>query len=334
MLLSTILSKFWAVFLLSASLFWLSAANPYAEPFALLVPTDAKRLVSVRESGRHRDTKAIPDLIAVLTEQPPVNTDLALTAIHSLAQLGAEEALPDIDTFMANQKIPGTSFPDVDTVNYIKAARARLVAEASVSDLKKEPQKTNAKVVRLCQELGLSVVGINKVAAINKVQQTPWNHPPIPVEVYAMREIADIVYHSPIADLKGIPIAGSLELKSDYPSQLKIQLVGLSEAKRIDWLINDLSHKKALTEKEDYEFQLTKEFGTSAGKATLELLTRMDNHRDEYKGQEAGFLAMIHILYTLSYQTSQVQEHFQNDPDPSISEAARMGVSTTNVPGY
>jgi hypothetical protein len=52
--------------LLSAGLFWLLAATHSQEPFGLLVPPDAKRLVSVRDMGCHRDPKAVPDLIAVL----------------------------------------------------------------------------------------------------------------------------------------------------------------------------------------------------------------------------------------------------------------------------
>jgi hypothetical protein len=328
---------YWSLLSLCSVLFWLTAAKPYAEPFGLFPPpTDHKRLVSVRESGRLHDTKAIPGLIAVLTEKPQVNTDLALTAIHSLAQLGAEEALPDIDTYAASLKDPKMQgFYNDQAGNYILVARARLVAEASVTDIRTQPEMTNAKVLRLYQELNLSVTGINKGVAVYKAQYPgPWHNPPLPVEIYAMREIADIVYHSSVADLKGIPIAGSLELKSDYPSQLKIQLVGLSEAKRIDWLINDLSHKKALTSDEDYEIQLVEEFGTSAGKAAFAMLTHMDSHREEYKGHEGGFLGMIHIVYEVEYQVSQVQEHFQHDPHPSISNAAHMGVSAEYVPGY
>jgi hypothetical protein len=64
--------------------------------------------------------------------------------------MGAEEALPDIEAYEAAQKVPGTNLPEEHTVNYIKAACARLVAEASVSDIPTEPQKTNAKVKRLC----------------------------------------------------------------------------------------------------------------------------------------------------------------------------------------
>ena len=207
------------------------------------------------------------------------------------------------------------------------------MAEAGAANLQTEPQKTNAKVMRLCQELALSATDINKAAAVYKAQHlTPWHNPPIPVEVYAMREIADIVYHNSVSDLKGIPIASSLEMNSDYPTQLKMQLVGLSQTKRIDWLINDLSHKKAPTPDQEFEVQLTEEYGTPAGKAAVAMLARMDNHRDEYKA--GGFDAMIHIVYETGYQTSQVQEHYWNDPDPSVSNAARMGVSMRIMPGY
>jgi hypothetical protein len=58
----------WSLLLLSAILFGLAAAKLSAEPFGPFPePTDHKRLASVRESGRHRDTKAVPGLIAVLT---------------------------------------------------------------------------------------------------------------------------------------------------------------------------------------------------------------------------------------------------------------------------
>ncbi len=147
-----------------------------------------------------------------------------------------------------------------------------------------------------------------------------------------MREIADIVYHSPVHDLKGIPIASSLEVKSDYPTQLKMQLVGLSEAKRIDWIINDLAHKKALTPNQEFEIQLAEEYGASAGKAALALLVRMDSHREEYKS--AGFDAMIRIVYGSGYQASQVQEHFLNDPDPNVANSAYVGISGTGIVGY
>jgi hypothetical protein len=325
---------YWSLLSLCSVLFWLTAAKPYAEPFALLVPTDKKRLMSVRDMGRHRVAIAIPDLIAVLTEQPPVNTDLAITAIHSLAQMGAEEALPALDNYVALQTDTAVhQFPDVGLLNFIKAARARLVAEESARNFKTEPQKTNAKVVSLCQELGLSVAGINKAATTYKAQYPgPWHNPPLPVGVYAMREIADIVYDSPVHDLKSVPVANALEGKSDYPSQLKLQLVGLAEAQRIEWLINDLAHKKALTPDQEYELQLVEAYGIPAGNAAVGMLARMDNHRDEYKG--GGFDALIHVVYETGYQAAQVQEHYRDDPDPSVSDSARTGVSMRIMPGY
>lgn len=322
----------WGLLLLLAGLLWLSAARPYAEPFGLPIPLDKKRLASVREKGRQHDQKAAPGLVAVLTEVPAANTDLGLAAIHSLAQLGAEEALPDIDAYAAAQKVPGINFPDERTVNYIKVARARLVAEAGARDLKDEPQKTAAKIAHLCQELDLSVAEINKAAAVNQARQTPFSHPPVSVEVYAMREIADIVYDSPVCDTKSLPIAGSLEVKSDYPTQLKMQLVGLSAPGRIKWLLNDLAHKKALTPNSDYEIQLAEDFGIPAGKAAVALLAQMDGHRDEYK--PGGFDALIRIVYASGYQDAQVQEHFLNDPDPSIAHSAYVGINGTGIVGY
>jgi hypothetical protein len=201
--------------------------------------------------------------------------------------MGAEEALPDIEAYEAAQKVPGTNLPEEHTVNYIKAACARLVAEASVSDIPTEPQKTNAKVKRLCQELGLSVADINKAATINKAQQEGFNKPPILVEVYALREIADILYGSTLSNAKSVSNINGLDFNLDYPSWLKMKLIGLSSAKRIEWLINDLSHKKALTEKEDYEIQLavnvrqsgfctTRAYGRAARRVQVRRVRRND----------------------------------------------------------
>ena len=287
----------------------------------------------MREKGQQRNRQAIPDLIAVLTEQPAVPTDLGLTAIHSLAQMGAEDALPTIDDHAASQRGPvALEFPNERVVNYIKVARARLVAEASVTDMKEEPQKTTTKVARLCQELSLSVADINKATGVNKVQQTPFNHPPTPIAVYAMREIADILYDSPLRDYKNIPIANGLDVASDYPTQLKMQLVKLSQADRINWLVNDLAHKKVVADNEGFEIQLAEDYGVSAGKVALTLPAQMDSHRDEYKS--AGFDAMIRIVYGSGYQASQVQEHFLNDADPNVVNSAYVCISGTGIVGY
>ena len=64
------------------------------------------------------------------------------------------------------------------------------------------------------------------------------------------------------------------------------------------------------------------------------LLHHRPQHRLHGVEHWSGFDAIIHITYATGYQENQVREHFQNDLDRNVAEAARVGVSVKGVPAY
>lgn len=297
-----------------------------AEPFGLPKSRDANQITASRDAGKRGDQQSVPELIAVLKQVPQVHTDAVLTAVHSLAQLGAAEALPDIDTIAATEK-------DVSVLNYIKVAEARLFAERTLGSSPSDPAKTAMKLRVFCQNLNLSAARLNTVAASYKASQGPWQHPPVPVEVYALREVADILYDNHFSDYKRLPIIGALDFSADYPSALKINLINLSRTARIDWIINDLANKKALTPEDDYDLQLARDEGGDAAQAAVTKLIAMDRNRARYAA--AGFDALIGVVDGTDKALRRIiRERFRGDSDPVIASAAQIGGPGGGAAGY
>lgn len=168
---------------------------------------DLVQLEKFRKAGLTEDRSGVSAMIESLhSEDLPART---LTALHALAQLGEDRALPDIQSFIEN-------VASTDQRNFARAAKARLVAEKygrSIADVK---IRRTAKATRFFQDLGMSPAELNAdlvsyhaslrpiPVGVHRYSYSTGSIPP-PAGVYAMRELADMLYRDGYPDYRELP---------------------------------------------------------------------------------------------------------------------------------
>ena len=226
--------------------------------------------------------------------------------MHALAQLGATEALPAFDL--------ATQSKSVDP-NYLKAMRQRLLAENLAAKTLVEPNRAATKITAFYRGLNLSPSDMN-TANSNVAPLVAGKS--IPPEVLATREIADMVYHGNYADYASLDGLAQISNTSDMPSALKLRLAPLSQAVRVQTLIDDLAQSQTLGMKQRYEMQLADDQGTLASHIAVVKLQEMDQHREVYPKE--GFDAIFSVLSGAGDATqAKLVEHYTHDQNGYIA---------------
>lgn len=267
--------------------------------------TQEEELVQFRQAGLHGDRSLIPVMIEALKNPP--HSDYLQTSLLSLAQMGATEAMPAIDSVIQDNK-------DENVVNFAKTARARLVAEDSVKGIKDPQAQSTAEVKRFYQELGVTSAGLNTgVAAYKEMLRqkraslviTMDADPPIaPVELYAMRELADMTYQSPYRAFATLSDVAAVDFSSDAGSALKIRLSSLAHDQRVTTMLlemttpgRDLRQTASAASAEMAkagvgsleEAQLLADEGMAVILAVKSQQREIRSHPERYRGHAGGF---------------------------------------------
>ena len=155
----------------------------------------------MRRAGLQFDRSQIQTLTGIVQEKPTPSRFLMETTLHSLARMGATDALPAVDALIqGGGGTGGNDAVDPNVVNAARAARARSVAEAAYPDAGAAGQM-QAKLARFYAELGETPASLNAamLAYMNGPAKNvgPGISPKYPVELYALRELADMAYSSP-----------------------------------------------------------------------------------------------------------------------------------------
>ncbi|MGI4791419.1 MAG: hypothetical protein ACRYFS_21535 [Janthinobacterium lividum] len=265
----------------------LSCLLPIAQAQGLPRPDvrggNAQRLTDITAAGLNHDMSQTNAIVLVLTNPP--HPDFKKAALLALARLGAVEAEPTINSVIAGN--------DIDTSNYAKAALARLIAE-NTGQGQSESVAATAKIAALLQASGLTVTEINMTVA-NHYKNGGGSDGPQPIEIYALREVADMIYQDTNMDFTKVPAVSQLKFEQDYPALLKIKLSSLATNERIETIISDLADKKTLTTKDYYEMQLGVNYGLPASQAAAAQLHKMSTAGIQYSPQ--GFTALLQILH-------------------------------------
>ena len=298
---------------------------------------DEERLRSARQAGLRADRTHVPDLIAILQEKPTPTRFLMETTLHSLAQLGATDALPALNALTQSGKgQDGKGLVEPNVVNAARAARARLVAEAAAGPDTGSPVQAQAKLDHFYSELGETPTDLNAaLQAYTKEAAKPGGAdiaPKYPVELYAVRQLADIAYRSAYKGFTNLPGMSQVNFALDARSALKVRLAPLSDAERASWLVQDLSTKAVVTDPEQAEIQLAGELGTTASAIAGAKLQEMDQNHTKYG--RAAFNALFGVLSVSGGPERILLKHFESDPNPFIAEYARNGGTSEFIAGY
>lgn len=297
-------------------------AHSNGAPTPVVSPEDAKQIAAMRAAGLHGDPTYIGSMIKVLTNPP--HPDYRKTALHALARLGAVEALPNIDATILNG--------DADAKSYARVARARLVAEDEAKNVA-NIAKASVKLNRFYHELGLTPNQVNE-AVLQHYVKGGTSDGPQPVEVYAMREIADMMYQGPLKDFMALPMASQVGFQNDYPSELKVSLASLNSSERIQKLVQRLANKSTLGTDDYYDIQLAVDEGISASQVVATQLHIMDANRSQYTLE--GFTALLQVLHGIGdKEQAPLFAHFMAVANVEFMYPdVKKGVPQQVVPGY
>jgi hypothetical protein len=298
---------------------------------------DEIRLKSTRQVGLEMEQTRIPDLIAILQENPTPTRFLMETTLLSVAQLGATKALPAINALAQSDKNQNSKvLVNPNIVHAAIAARARLIAEADSGPDDGSLTQAQAKLNIFYSELGETPADLNAaLLTYNKEAAKPNGAdvaPSYPTELYAVRMLADMAYRSAFKGFTKLPGMAEVDFSQDPRSALKVRLAPLSDSERAAWLVEDLSHKTALTETEDAEIQLAGELGTLASAAAASKLQEMERDHAEYG--RAAFNALFGALTVSGGSQKMLLKHFEKDPNPFIAEYAQNGGANNFIAGY
>ncbi len=293
-------------------------------PDPVVTPHDAAQIAQLRAAGLRRES-AVPVLIAALNNPP--HPDYKKTALHSLARLGATDALSAIDNLIKTG--------DADTANYAEVAKARLITEDAAKS-SASTMETAKNVDQFCQELGETPDQINSAVAMH-YQSGGGSTGPQTKEVYALREIADMMYTNAKdygTTCTNPPGFKTTDFLRDQPSFLKVRLAALPPQARLSYLIQDLSQKKALGMNDYFEMQLAADEGLPASRAAAAQLTKMEANKIQFTTE--GFVALLQVIHGVGDRTqapifarlmAQANVEFMY-PD------VKNGIPEQIVPGY
>lgn len=152
---------------------------------------DARNIGRLHQAGLKGDRSQVPQLIAALKNPP--HPDYRYVALHALAQIGATEALPQFEALRPKTIM----LPSADSglSNYAEAARARLLAESSTQAISNPNQRAHANLQKFLAEVSLDVAGLN--VPLTEQERFGMNREgSVPLRLYALREVADMIYQS------------------------------------------------------------------------------------------------------------------------------------------
>lgn len=297
-------------------------------------PQDTVTIASMRQSGIRKDSSKVSFLMK-MAMQPPQQA-YAYTAMQALSQIGNIKTLPTFNNYISS---PHTQSGENDLRNFARAARARLLAEDATRTIADSRQQAAVKVNKFYSEIGINADGLNAALIAYKFPQpmrdaqgrafhTVSSDTSVhPLGVYAIRQLADMVYQGNYQDYATLPGISRIDFQDDYPSALKIRLAVLPKQQRLQTLITELSHSTVGKEERNYDLQLAINEGFVASRAAAEELKRMDEDRAAYNqvSHHSGFVSMFYIIAGVGDQEQlPLIEHFTYDSDTWVSHYAKI----------
>ena len=159
-----------------------------------------------------------------------------------------------------------------------------------------------------------------------------------PVALYALRQLADMVYHGEFARYAALPDVVLTHFREDYGSALKMRLAPLSRPERLQTLIEELAHRQVLRGESYHDMQLAANEGEAAGQLITAKLEQMEANPEEYA--DVGFSALFRVLGGLGDARYEpvVRRFFQKPSKINCNNLGyynvRDGIAVTLVSAY
>lgn len=307
--------------------------NCYGVPPRPVDPQEEDKAEALHLAGLRNDRSQIPSLIFAIEKRTPDWS--TLPAIHALARMGATEALPDLEWWVQDDK---HSIIQIEA----KVAKARIVALNSASSVKGNSAQAATVISRFYSELGLTSADVNASVAdyySSLEQQLRTNTYKgsssllKPLGLFAMEEIADMVYHGSYSAYSSVPAVTQLNFQLDEASALKMRLAPLPKADRLNTLCNELSLDQTQALFNICKMQLIADEGLEGSQAVAARLRDMDAHQSAYTYE--NFRTLFRVV-AAGGDKSEVPliQHFQNEYHRKLSGANEVASTVAFAKGY
>lgn len=300
---------------------------------------DKNEPAQLHGAGLRGDHSQIPAMIAAL-QKPQPNWFYSSPALHALSRMGVTDALPAIEPLIQNDKYPIVS-------REAKIAKARILAEDAAKGIS-GPSQAKVKIETFYSNLDLTTDDINTQVAdyenqlAQQLKANTYDGTLLkPLELFAMEDIADMVYHGSYPDYATLSGVAQLNFQLDAASALKMRLAPLAQSQRLTVLTDELSGDTSNDLKNLYKMQLIADEEAAGGKVVAAKLLQMDANKAHYTTE--NFRTMFRTLVAIGdpSQASLIQ-HFKSQGDEKskiVNEVAdtldlSKGMKEQFVPGY
>ncbi|MGI4791415.1 MAG: hypothetical protein ACRYFS_21515 [Janthinobacterium lividum] len=299
----------WLWLLLLCTICSLGVVSPLRAFVTLLTDPQAKEVAHLRAAGITADRTQIPALVQEL--KAPIHRDALKASLLSLAQMGAVEALPEVNALCLN-----TADPAIQA--YAQAAKARLLAENTARSASSPQSEASTKITAFYQALDTTPEHLNAVTAKSKVGAALEQ----PLEVYAIRQIADMVYWGNYADYASLPGVSQVDFQNDYPASLKMRLAAVEPSQRLNVMLKEMAQRVRWQEGGNFEIQLAADKSLTSDQAAADQITFMAANRKDYP--EYGFQALFQILECVGDKNqTKLLKPFLDDKNGGIAQSAQ-----------
>lgn len=302
------MATFTNLFLLVSS-FALASPIGHAEPipesasFSALDRDDW--LTRMRAAGLRGDRTQILFMVKAFQNPPGMDKQdvaylIRMSLLRPLAEISATEALPTIDEVIQSdpaKPLPGQPYADLDenqkVITLAKVVKARILAQSATQGQTNLKVRSEAQVKNFFQELGETPEGLNTAVAAFHTQErqhamatrtaSEGRSLSPPVELYAMRELADMAYNSEYRGFASLPTVSRVNFGQDKGAALKVRLAPLSRIQRIQTLSNEVGQEVYEDEQARQRSQLLADEGETARPVIAAKQQDIKANKDQYK---------------------------------------------------
>ena len=331
-------------------------AEPIPSSASFGAPAGDDWLARMRQAGLHGDRSQIPYMVEAF--QNPVSDDndvsyhIRLSLLRPLAQLGATEALPALDDVIQSdplRPLPGQTYADSwengQIIALSKAVKARILAQSSAQGAADDKARASAEVKCFFQELGQTPESLNAAVAAYQLKNQQhyeaagrnpdYRHDAVPVEVFAVRELADMAYRDRYRGFASLPDVARVDFRQDAGAALKARLAPLPREQRVTTLVDEISQEKVRDNLALRRAQLLADEGPSALPAITSRQQHIKAHRDLYPGnfRLPSGLSTLEDVQTRIVAADDTAVRSQMDSATSSANKVKSWHSQI-VPGY
>lgn len=285
-------------------------------------------------SAIRKDTALLPKIEAIFQHRYEAREQHVLTvnALVAIGRVGGPDALALLERLETTFGRPYFHSGAYYREHYLPVIRARIQADLIFPDVR-TPDQWQQKVMLFLQEAGLTREALQEAIHKHPQRGDPMVYPSRGVvAVRVLLELASEAYANGVKE--ALRFFDGVALERDYPSWLRYQLIPMDVKQRVRWLINSLTHKKAMQFVDRYELLALWQCGIVALPeilAKIEELSklkeslRLHSEKDEAIGRvNMGLTNLLEVL--LGYEDPRVEpilEQFAQAGHPKAEELLR-----------